>query len=227
VDGRFKWLQEKLGNDVPRKAQVVLPTPEFFPDTYEGRREDAQAMFLRVAGYMNVDASRFRLFFYDEGGGGMPRGIGHHETSGSAGVHVAQEGIVAIGIEMNQLADPPSLVATMAHEIGHEILLGGKLVSRDEPDHEPLTDLITVFLGMGIFGSNATIRDRGYSAGLAAGWRTQRLGYLNQRTFGYALARFALARGETRPPWLKHVRPDVRAPLKQGIAFLQAAGTNE
>jgi len=83
-----------------------------------------------------------------------------------------------------------------------------------------LTDLVTVFLGMGVFTSNATIRDRGWTRGNWAGWETKKLGYLDQPTFGYALARFAWTRGETKPPWIKAVRPDVRAPLKQGLRFL-------
>lgn len=79
---------------------------------------------------------------------------------------------------------------------------------------------------MGVLTANATIRDRGWSNGTWAGWQTSRLGYLNQRTFGYALARFAWARNETKPPWLEHVRADVRAPLKDGLRFLAHAATD-
>src|SRR5262245_48660067 len=100
--------------------------------------------------------------------------------------------------------------------------LGQSRVRADENDHEPLTDLTTVFFGLGIFTANSTIRDRGWSSGLWTGWSTARLGYLNQRMFAYALARFAFERNELEPAWLRHVRPDVRAPLKQGLRFLGA-----
>ena len=67
----------------------------------------------------------------------------------------------AIGVEYKQLNDPLGLVATLAHEIGHEILLGEGRVSRDQPDHEPLT-LLTVFMGMGShFTANATSSRQG------------------------------------------------------------------
>jgi hypothetical protein len=226
VDGRFQWLGEQLGHDVPRTAEVVLPTPEFFPDAYAGRPDDAVALFVRVAGYMGVDPERFELFVYT---GDRPPSadLGHGNTSSAAGLYVHEGGVdaqgrpcAAIGIEESQLADPMSLVATLAHEIGHEILLGQGRVSPDQQDHEPLTDLLTVFKGMGVFLANSTIHDRGWSQGTWVGWQTRRLGYLDQRAFGYALARFAWARGETRPPWIHHVRPDVRAPLKQGLRFL-------
>lgn len=227
VDGRFKWLEETLGRDTARRARVILPTPEFFPDVYEGRPDDAQAMLTRIAGYMNVNPQRFRLFLYSENREVSGLGIGHSSSSGTAGVYIGDDGTdphgnprASIGIESAQLADPESLVATLAHEIGHEILLGRKLVTPDQQDHEPLTDLLTVFLGLGVFTANATIRDRAWTSGTLAGWQTKRLGYLNQRTFGYALALFAHARNEAKPTWLKHVRPDVRAPLKSGLRFL-------
>ena len=214
VDGRFRWLQDQLGEQTPLKLRVILPTPEFFPDPYQGRPEDAQAMLVRVAGYMNIDPSRFKLFLYS-----------NDEAQGTAGLYIRGDGDTAdsltrIGIESTKLADPMALVATLAHEIGHEILLGQNRVSRDQNDHEPLTDLLTVFLGMGIFMANSTIRDGGWSTALVRSWQTSRLGYLDQRMFGYALARFAWTRGETNPAWIRHIRPDVRSPMKQGLRFL-------
>jgi hypothetical protein len=225
LDGRFRWLGQQLGEDAPRKCQVVLPTPDFFPDRYDGRPEDARVMLDRVARYMNVDPSCVDFTVYDQAR--QPRTLGFGRASNAAGMYVCGEADASgnrprptIGIDAAQLADPMSLVATIAHELGHEILLGQGRVSRDANDHEPLTDLLTVFLGLGIFTANSTIRDRGWSSGTWTGWETKRLGYLDQRMFGYALARFAWARGETGPPWIKHVRPDVRSPLKQGLRFL-------
>jgi hypothetical protein len=127
-----------------------------------------------------------------------------------------------IGVERSKLDDPVALVATTAHELGHELLLGEGRVSSDTRDHEPLTDLLTVFMGLGIFTANSTIRDQGWSSGVMVGWTTSRLGYLDQRTFGYALARFANVRGESSPKWLKYLRPDVRAPFRQSIRYLEA-----
>ena len=186
-------------------------------------------MLRRIAGYMNVSPDRFELFVYSENQANAALGFAPTRTSGTAGVYIGDRGKdagdssrAAIGIEETQLGDPLRLAATLAHEIGHEILLGRKLVTSEQQDHEPLTDLLTVFLGMGVFNGNATISDRTWSHGTLVGWQTKRLGYLDQRTFGYALARFAWTRNETAPPWLKHVRPDVRAPLKKGLRYLES-----
>jgi hypothetical protein len=228
VDGRFRWLQEQLDQDVLRDVRVILPTPEFFPDPFDNTLEAAKRMLARVAGYMGVDEARFELFQYTEG---QPAetALGHQEHSGTAGLYVQDRGPAIaeqqrprIGVETRQLGDPMLLAATLAHEIGHDILLGRQLVTRETQDHEPLTDLLTVFLGMGIFTANSTIQDRGWSSGVMAGWSTKRQGYLDQRTFGYALARFAFERGERKPGWMRHVRPDVRVAVKQGLGFLAA-----
>jgi hypothetical protein len=229
IDGRFGWLAGQFGQDVPARGTVVLPTPAFFPDRYDAKNDDdARVMLERVAGYMNVDPQTLKLTFYSEGD---PDAVGRFAlgtTNRTAGLYFHRrtdadgqlESHATIGIERGQLADPMSLVATLAHEIGHEILLGQGRVNADDPDHEPLTDLLTIFLGMGIFTANATIRDRGWTSGGWSGWRTSRHGYLSQREVGYALARFAFTRGELKPPWAKHVRPDVRLPMREGLGFL-------
>jgi hypothetical protein len=58
---------------------------------------------------------------------------------------------------MSQAERPMSPIATIAHELGqalpHDV---------DRPDLEPLTDLLTVYFGLGSFGANATLEyDRG------------------------------------------------------------------
>jgi hypothetical protein len=227
LDARFDWLLEQFGQDAPAKTQVVLPTPEFFPDPYEGRLEDAQAMLNRICGYMNVSPARLNLFLFES-----VRGSHIQDSAAPAGLYVAGRSDTyypgdqdnrtpaQLGIERRQLADPMALAATFAHEIGHELLLGQNRVTTNEADHEPLTDLLTVFLGMGIFTANSTIRDKAWSSGTWSGWSTSSLGYLDQRMFAYALARFAHARGETNPAWARHIRPDVQAPMSQGLRYL-------
>jgi hypothetical protein len=44
-----------------------------------------------------------------------------------------------VSINVALLNDPEALVATIAHELGHIHLLSDERISRDTPDHEPLT----------------------------------------------------------------------------------------
>jgi hypothetical protein len=127
---------------------------------------------------------------------------------------------MVIAISDSQLKDPLALVATLAHELRHAILLGRKLVNRDEADMEPLTDLVTVFLGLGIFNANAAARLQQHDDGHKQGWSMQRLGYLPEQVYGHALAKFALERAEDRPPWVKYLTTNVRADYKRSHRWL-------
>ena len=61
---------------------------------------------------------------------------------------------------------------------------------------EPMTDLLTVFLGFGIFNTNCAARLTKWQDERQQGWSMKRLGYLPEEIYGYALARFARDRGE-------------------------------
>jgi hypothetical protein len=125
-----------------------------------------------------------------------------------------------VALRSTLLKDPVPLVATVAHELGHVILLGGGLMDPRAADHEPLTDLLTVFLGFGIFTANSAARFRQFQDERRHGWSMQRLGYLPQEVYGYALARFAAARGENKPRWARHLSPNVRSFFKRSTAWL-------
>jgi tetratricopeptide (TPR) repeat protein len=129
-----------------------------------------------------------------------------------------------IWVEAASSNDPESLVATFAHELAHAHLLGQKRVSPEEEDLEQLTDLTTVYFGMGIFPANCAFRDKSYHAANWQGWSISRQGYLDPPTWSYALAVYAWRRQERKPPWTGYLRPTVRAPCRQAIAYLWRAG---
>jgi len=144
-------------------------------------------------------------------------------TNQAIGRKRVSENVVAIRSSM--LLDPISLVATMAHELGHVILLGGNFLTHDTPDQEPMTDLLTGFTGLGIFIANSAARFMQFQDDRRAGWSTQRLGYLPEPVFGYALAKFARERGEHKPPWAKHLSANLRSDFNQSLRVAHAEST--
>jgi len=164
VNYGFSRLERMLGRKRLLEAKVVKPTAEDFPDPYDKTPEAAALLFSRVCGYMNVDRSCITLEIFPDETEELKellpawRSDGHR---GAAGLYIhahekgrtSEEGSsgMVVAIRSSMLKDPTSLVATMAHELGHVILLGGNLLTHDSSDHEPLTDLLTVFLGLGIF----------------------------------------------------------------------------
>jgi hypothetical protein len=223
IEGRFDWLTHQFGVERMCAAPVVLPSPRFFPDPYHGRPDDLPPLFGRVCGYLGLDPSRFDLALYSEADRPRLEDEAGRPVGGTAGLYQGGERPV-IWVEYSQLADPPALVATLVHEACHDLLLGSGRLRGDEPDYEPVTDLLSVFLGLGVLTANSTIRESYWTSGNVSGWRIGRQGYLTQPMYGYALALFAWQRGERKPPWAGEVRLDVRVPLKQGLRYLGGAG---
>jgi hypothetical protein len=225
VDCSFLRLAEMLGAERLLGAAVVLPTAEHFPDAYDRSEEGLDRIFTRVAGAMQVDASEVEVSLFASERTTLKSLMPFYsgKTSGAAGFYYHDPASrTQISIEEAQLKDPMSLVATLAHELGHMILLRPGLVDRDEPDMEPLNDLLTVFLGFGIFTANAAFRFEQHADNTSQGWSTNRQGYLSEEMFGYALARFALERGEMKPSWARYLSTNVSAYFKRSAAWLAA-----
>jgi hypothetical protein len=217
LDQRIDWLVEEFGAARLDALPMVLPTTEFFPDSFHNREADVEPMLRRICRQMAIDLERIDLYFYDQkppelGSGVVLKG----GSKGAAGLYHAGSR-QRIGIERGQLADPMSLVATLAHELGHVLLLGEDRIERNADDHEPLTDLLTVLFGYGIFSANACVRDGAWSAGGWQGWSVGRQGYLSQGSWSYALARYALRRNDPKPKWGRHLRADIRSGMKNAI----------
>lgn len=209
---RMRWLAGKLGLDRLVDAAVILPDQRFFPDPYRGTPDDARRIFDRVCGYMKLEPTRFDLEV-----------LPGDSMDGAVGLYYRDER-PRIELASAQLSDPERLVATIAHELAHDILLGGGLITGEEEDHEHLTDLVPVFLGLGLFVANAPLRDRSSILNGVEHVRIDAQGYLPSRMLGYALALFAYARGEANPSWASYLRPDAAQPLKRGLRYLRKTG---
>jgi len=105
--------------------------------------------------------------------------------------------------------------------LGHVILLDGGHLKRDAEDMEPLTDLVTVYLGLGVFTANASRNFRKYQDDRREGWSMSRLGYLPETVFGYALACFAKERAEFQPTWAMHLSTNLKAWFRQSADWLR------
>jgi hypothetical protein len=226
IDEQLDWLVSQFGAD-RLHGEVILPTDGYFPGTYTGSRDDVRRVLERICGFMGVDRSRVVLEHYRGDGprrdleADIPlvsaaalRTVGHHRMDGEHSI---------VGIDDDQAASPTALVATIAHELGHVLLIGGGRITADREDHEPLTDLLTVFFGLGIFTANAAFEYGREVRGNYIYTRGGRLGYLTEPMYGYALARYAWLRDEERPAWAAHLDTNPRAFLRRGLRYLRQA----
>lgn len=198
VDEGFVRLEKLLGRQRMLRAKVILPTAEHFPDFYDQTSGTTEVLFERVCSYMDVERGNIEFEIFPDETEELSEILPYWRGSAgrcAAGLYIPQGGEqdnegdsrkrrMIVAVRSKQLADPMSLVATIAHELGHVILLGGGLIDSETPDQEPLTDLLTVFLGLGIFTANAAARFLQFQNERRQGWSMQRLGYLPEEVLG-------------------------------------------
>ncbi len=168
IEERLEWLAEEFDDSAFSGRRLVLPTPAFFPDSYDGTNATVRTLLDRVCGYMDVDPDIVSLEIV-----AAAKGIGlvnehGHEIAEAAGTYEAGGLGPHIRIDKSGLHDPMSLVGTIAHELAHQRLLGEGRITNKIFDNEILTDLTVVHFGLGIFLANAP---RNWRSGTPAGRR--------------------------------------------------------
>lgn len=230
VENGFRRLEKILGRRRMLEAKVVLPTAEDFPDPYDETSAAIEKIFQRICTYMRVDRRTVELEIFPDETEELRKALPYWQgkSDGPAGLYMHDTAITGdetarhmhVAIKSPQISDPLVLVATMAHELGHVILLGGGLLHPIPKDHEPLTDLLTIFLGLGVFTANTAARFTQYQDERQAGWSMQKLGYLPEEIHGYALAKFSVERGEEKSEWTRHLSTNVLSYYKKSRAWL-------
>jgi len=223
VEKRLRWLHDEFDDHAFNGRPLVLPTPEFFPDPYDGSRPAVRALLDRVCGYMDVDpdavtlkfvAGAGKLWLVNDSGQYLPHAAGTYEEGGRK---------FLIRLDQSGLDDPMGLVGTMAHELAHVRLLGEGRIRGEVYDNELLTDLTVVFFGLGIFLAN-TPRNWDSQYTKWPGTDLNKPEYMTPPLFGYALAHLAWFRGEEQPAWAKHLHWNSRPDFKQAVRFLFRTG---
>jgi hypothetical protein len=215
IEGRWRWLTSTIGGEGTR--DVILPTPRFFPDPYAIDEESVRRLFDRVCGYIGVlpGSIELAIFTWDN--------PVHDDNGplGSAPMHWTASGNCIARVPAKLLNDPLALIATFARHACRYRLMQEFHVAMDA-ELESLSDLCSVYLGMGIISANAALRESNWHAGAVSGWSMSRYGALSMDMFGYALALFARDRREESPAWQSELRPDVRAAFDASRRFLAA-----
>jgi hypothetical protein len=219
IEESTEWLRGQFGV-APLNVPVIVPTSEYFPPPFSGSDGDVRAVVRSVARYMGVqtdidvefsdDLDQTEDLFPSSGAGSYADADAHRPR--------------VVTIDRSNVSQPARLLAVIAHELGHVRLFGERRITADRQDHEPLTDLATVYLGMGIFTANAAFnfgRISGYAIEPVGGWQSRRLGSMTEQMFGYALARYAVYRAELDPAWARYLNTNPRVYMKQGIRYLR------
>jgi len=230
IEISFVLLTELFGAEWIREAPLVLPAEKFFPMKWAPTEAWANFAFDRVCELMRVQRERVELTFVEDSEAALREslrksGINLGSLAGVAGTYRkvdVEDGasLAQIQIKSSLFDKPETMVATMAHEVAHVLLLGDGRIPRELERMEPLTDLMTVFSGFGILSANSAFVHKSGSGG----WSVSRSGYLSPREYGYSLAVFAWTRGEHNLSWEKELTIHVRPFLRDSLAYFKSSG---
>jgi hypothetical protein len=225
VEDRTLWLLAQFGPE-PIRRPPLDPTSQLLPRKWDRSPEAGANLLQRLCRFMLVDPARLELDYFSsrETHDLVSAYAGQTSRSGPAGlfIHPKDSQRLVIALEDSGLDEPAALTATICHELGHVHLLADGRLSHDAADSEPLTDLLTVFFGAGIFTANAVFQFSQWQSHSHQGWKASRLGYLSEELFGYALACYSWYRGELTPNWARHLRPNIHYYFDDSLHFLSA-----
>lgn len=174
LDSDLNWLQQQFGLEHFMEIQTVTPTKDFFDRNFDGTEKDAEFILERAIDLMKITHSNLKLQYFsdspiemDDGSLLTTPGDIDGKWSSAAGTYQETDDHTIISLETSQLQDTTSLVATIAHELAHVILLGER---RIEENDELLTDLTAIVYGFGIFIGNARFSFSTFSTPEGSGW---------------------------------------------------------
>jgi hypothetical protein len=224
-----EWIEEDLiavkdnfGENHFKFLPTILPNKEFYNIEFSGKEEDAYFVLDQTKKYMHIDADIQLDFFSDEpvlmSDGSIlttPADI-YGKWNSAAGLYEDNGDRTKIIIERSQLKDPISLIATIAHELSHYILLGE---GRTDINDEYLTDLVAIAYGFGIFLGNSRFKYSVFNTNGGSGWQTQSSGYLPEQVIAYAIAWLSVYRNE-EPTWKNMLNPTMFKYFNQSLEFI-------
>lgn len=198
LNNDLSWLREAFSEKHFQEIKTVTPTKDFYNRTFDGSEDDAHFILDRTKELMGIKNDQIELEFFDnspkimEDGSMLTTPSDNIDGSwnGASGYYEQKEGEkVIIGIEVSQLKNTISLIATISHELAHEILLGEGWIKEND---EFLTDLTAIFYGFGVFIGNSQFT----LTNSESGWSTKGQGYLPQQVIAYAMAWLSFERKE-------------------------------
>jgi len=215
----FKWINSKFPNRLIHNKNII--TPEYFKKNITSKlnKKEAKSLAQEIASIMDIDKRKINIDFYKQRQVETFDEIEirqFEDVENSTGKYFGKDkkGNYQISLEEGLLTRPTNLIATIAHELAHVKLLGEKRIVEND---EYLTDLIPIVYGLGIFGANSifNVDTNNYY------WSMDRQGYLDEKTYAFALAWYSSLKKEDNPKWKEDLKPTVLDEFEKSIIYIQ------
>jgi hypothetical protein len=227
IEAAFIWFEEQYSREYLQSIKIIEPTKEYFNYNFNGSKKDAEFVVDKVCEYMLIKDADISLYFFSDAPIQFSdEGITITQSEEGTGINnnyalgkYSEKGINSfeIGIELSLLKNPISLIATVAHELSHLILLGEGRIDQND---EELTDLNCIALGFGIFISNSIFNFQQWHGTSHQGWSANRQGYIPEQVAAYAMALFQNYQ-KNEVDWDKYLNKSVRKMYLKNIKYLE------
>ncbi|MBL4600648.1 MAG: hypothetical protein JKX93_16925 [Rhizobiaceae bacterium] len=222
------WLLENLGGVEGLKSYPALkPSQADFPPSGKKQIAHAEFVFEQVASRLNVDPGDFELALQDEDVDPIvgPLAIVANVPNTPLGTYQLDGNHKhIITVNPSSLKDLEQLIATIAHEICHPILLTFPEAPPGGAEAEEYaTDLAMAFFGFGVFGGNSAFVHNQFNDNATGtqGWSISRSGYLTQNEWGYALALRHLLTQAPEESWLEYLVEGPMINFQKNLKYLR------
>lgn len=222
----FEWLVRCYADSKSlASSKLVLPKPGFFPNDGEKGHALALRLFDQVKDYAQIGNWPVDLVQGDEiieGGRSLASPI--RSSTASLGMFIADgSNRVEIAYSASLLSDPQSLIATLAHELGHYIISLAPIPPVCAEDEiEFLTDLAAIYMGFGVFLANSAFKFEQWrdDAIGTQGWQSRRHGYLPEPDLIFGTAIFLRVKGLDPTEAEGSLKPHLAKQLRQALRDL-------
>jgi hypothetical protein len=224
INEDLNWLRTEFGEQHFMEIKTVTPTKKFFNRNFDGTKDDAKFVLERTMELMNIHDLEIQLEFFSDSPIEMTDGTilstsADHDgfSENALGTFTQNENETIISIEIQQLKNPISLIATISHELAHQILLGEKRI--DEND-ELLTDLMAIAYGFGIFIGNSRFNFSTFSTNNGSGWQTNAQGYLPEQIIAYSMAWLSYERKE-ETVYREYLDESIKSYFEKSLKYIE------
>lgn len=222
----YRWLLTHYGGvSFYDKAELVLPTEEYFPTVVSSPEEAARSTFAAVKKYAGLDDWPCTLVIQEDDPNlhvGETLTVQATELNPLGTFSVNEKRDVIITYNPKLASNPGQMVATFAHELAHYLTC-----TAPEPppggweNWEFATDIAATFLGFGIFQANSVFNIQQFSNVGTQGWKVSGGGYLTEAEHSFSLGIFLLLKGISPEGAYPHCDGNVKAFLKSALKELE------
>lgn len=217
-------LIDRFGDDLSlADTPAALPTRDFFPPTGATGHGKALHVLSCVRSIMQMPETNWPCALVQQSptttGARVDEFLHIAGDPGPGGTfQIGDDGAVTITYAPELVDDPMGLVATLAHEMAHYLLVGEVDLVEDDT-HELMTDLMVAYVGLGVFGANAAFSFQQHGDAFGQGWSARSAGYLSPRSWAFALAVFGELRGDDGGMG-RYLKPEIEGLRRQAIRYL-------